>query len=49
MVSAAFAGQSRVVRSRAVHEVLAREFQDGLHALSLSLQSPAEAPARSGH
>ncbi len=42
MVSAAFAGQSRVARSRAVHEAVAGEFRDGLHALSLTLQSPAE-------
>jgi BolA family transcriptional regulator, general stress-responsive regulator len=43
IVSAAFAGQSRVARSRAVHAVLADEFRDGLHALSLTLHSPAEA------
>ncbi len=42
LVSAAFAGQSRVARSRAVHDVLADEFRDGLHALSLTLRSPAE-------
>ncbi|MEJ1977393.1 MAG: BolA family protein [Acetobacteraceae bacterium] len=42
IVSAAFAGQSRVARSRAVHETLANEFRDGLHALSLTLRSPAE-------
>ncbi len=42
IVSAAFAGQSRVARSRAVHAVLANEFRDGLHALSLTLRSPAE-------
>lgn len=42
MVSNAFAGQSRVARSRAVHEAVAAEFRDGLHALSLSLRSPAE-------
>ncbi len=42
LVSAAFAGQSRVARSRAVHDVLADEFRDGLHALSLTLCSPAE-------
>lgn len=38
MHSPAFAGQSRVARSRAVHEVLSQEFATGLHALSLSLQ-----------
>jgi BolA family transcriptional regulator, general stress-responsive regulator len=42
LVSAAFAGQSRVARSRAVHDALADEFRDGLHALSLTLRSPAE-------
>jgi BolA family transcriptional regulator, general stress-responsive regulator len=41
MISAAFAGQSRVERSRAVHQVLAGEFASGLHALSLSLSAPA--------
>lgn len=38
MHSPVFAGQSRVARSRAVHEVLSQEFATGLHALSLSLQ-----------
>jgi stress-induced morphogen len=42
MVSAAFAGQSRVARSRAVHEALAGEFAGGLHALALTLRTPAE-------
>ena len=37
MRAAAFTGQSRVARSRAVHDVLAPEFASGLHALSLSL------------
>jgi BolA protein len=39
MHAAAFAGQSRVARSRAVHDVLAAEFASGLHALSLSLEA----------
>ena len=43
MVSAAFAGVSRLARSRAVHEALAGEFATGLHALALRLQSPEEA------
>ncbi|KAA2214541.1 BolA family protein [Teichococcus oryzae] len=43
VVSPAFAGQSRVARSRAVHEALAPEFSGGLHALSLRLLTPAEA------
>ena len=42
IVSAAFAGQSRVARSRAVHQVLAGEFAAGLHALSLALHAPGE-------
>ncbi len=42
MVSAAFAGQSRLSRSRAVHASLDDELRDGLHALSLVLRSPAE-------
>ena len=42
MTSQRFAGQSRLVRSRAVHEVLADEFHPGLHALALSLKAPLE-------
>lgn len=42
MVSEAFAGQSRLQRARAVHQALDDEFRDGLHALSLTLRSPAE-------
>jgi BolA protein len=45
VVSAAFAGQSRVARSRAVHALLAAEFDGGLHALNLTLQTPEEAAA----
>lgn len=43
MVSSAFEGRSRVERQRAVHAALAAEFAAGLHALSLTLRSPAEA------
>jgi len=43
MVAESFAGMSRVARSRAVHEALAAEFAAGLHALSLTLRTPAEA------
>jgi BolA protein len=43
MVAEAFAGQSRVTRSRAVHAALAGELASGLHALSLRLLAPAEA------
>ena len=42
LVAAAFAGQQRVTRARAVHGALAAEFTDGLHALSLTLRTPAE-------
>ncbi len=42
MVSVAFAGMSRVARSRAVHEALSDEFTSGLHALSLTLRTPEE-------
>lgn len=40
MVSAAFAGQARLARSRAVHAALQAEFDSGLHALSLRLDTP---------
>ena len=43
VVSPAFAGMSRVARSRAAHEAVAAEFATGLHALSLRLQTPEEA------
>jgi BolA protein len=42
IVSSAFAGQNRVARSRAVHDVLAPEFANGLHAISLTLNTPDE-------
>ena len=42
-VSPAFAGMTRVARSRAVHAVLEAEFGAGLHALSLRLLTPEEA------
>jgi BolA protein len=42
MVAEAFAGVSRVERSRLVHAALAEEFLGGLHALSLVLRSPSE-------
>jgi len=43
LVSAQFAGLSRVARSRAVHAVLAAEFAGGMHALALTLRTPQEA------
>jgi BolA protein len=42
MVSAAFSGMSRIARSRRVHAALGGEFAGGLHALTLSLRTPAE-------
>ncbi len=52
VVSAGFTGLSRVARSRAVHAALAAEFAGGLHALALTLRTPAEdaqsAATRSG-
>lgn len=46
VVSPAFAGMSRLARSRAAHAVLEREFGTGLHALSLRLLTPEEARGR---
>jgi BolA protein len=46
IVAPAFAGQSRVARSRAVHDLLAAEFAGGLHALALRLMTPEEAARR---
>lgn len=43
VVSPAFAGMTRVARSRAVHAALAAEFAGGLHALALTLKTPEEA------
>ncbi len=49
MVAAAFRGQSRVARSRAVHEAVATEFgppeTGGMHALALTLRTPEEQAA----
>jgi stress-induced morphogen len=42
VVAEAFQGMNRVARSRAVHAVLAAEFAGGLHALALTLRTPAE-------
>lgn len=43
MVSAQFAGMTRLARQRAVNAALADEFTTGLHALSLRLNAPEEA------
>lgn len=42
MVAAAFHGQTRIARSRAVHALLDAEFAAGLHALALTLRTPEE-------
>lgn len=43
IVSAAFSGQSRVARQRAVYAVLATELANQVHALSLTALTPDEA------
>ncbi len=43
IVSAAFAGQSRIARHRAVHQALAAELAGGVHALSVEARTPDEA------
>jgi BolA protein len=43
IVSAAFAGKSRVERHRLVNEVLSEAFQRGLHALAIKARAPGEA------
>ncbi len=42
IVSAAFAGKSRVARQRLVYDLLKEEFAAGLHALALVTRTPAE-------
>mgnify|MGYP003383195840 CR=1 FL=1 len=42
IVSAAFAGKSRVERHRAVNELLAPELKAGLHALAIEPAAPGE-------
>ena len=52
IVSAAFEGVSRVARSRSVHSALQTEFGEkddgGMHALALTLRTPAEHEAVAG-
>jgi len=43
MVTAAFTGQSRVARQRAVYKTLAAELAGPVHALALELLTPEEA------
>jgi BolA protein len=43
IVSAEFAGKSRVARQRLVYELLAEELKGPVHALSLVTETPEEA------
>lgn len=45
LVSSRFVGTGRVERSRLVHETLRSELESGLHALALTLRTPAEQAA----
>jgi BolA protein len=47
IVSAAFAGKSRIERQRMVHALLAEELAAGVHALQISARTPEEAAAGS--
>ena len=42
IVAAAFAGQGRIARHRAIHAVLAAELQGGVHALAIEARAPEE-------
>ncbi len=42
MAAECFEGMNRVARARAVNDALAGEFASGLHALALTLRTPAE-------
>lgn len=42
VVTAAFAGLSRVARQRRVHELLAEELSERVHALSIRAMTPDE-------
>lgn len=42
VVSAAFAGQSRLARQRRVYRILAEELAGGVHALALRTATPDE-------
>lgn len=43
IISAAFAGQSRIDRQRMVMDLLKSEFSSGLHALEIKAKAPGEA------
>ena len=42
IVSAAFAGKSRVERHRLVNDILSDAFRNGLHALAIQAKAPGE-------
>jgi BolA protein len=42
IVSEAFRGKSRIDRHRMINTVLARELEDGVHALALHASAPGE-------
>lgn len=42
VVSGQFIGKSRIARERMIHQLLADEFSDGLHALSISARAPQD-------
>jgi BolA protein len=42
VVSAAFAGKSRIERHRLVNELMASEIAAGLHALAIEARAPGE-------
>lgn len=48
IITAAFAGQSRITRQRMVYEVLAAEPAAGVHALQLATLAPEEMARRPG-
>jgi BolA protein len=43
VVSAAFAGKTRIERHRLVHDLLAEELEERVHALTLTARTPEEA------
>ena len=45
IVSAAFAGKSRVERHRLVNAALAEELKSGIHALAIKVHAPGETRA----
>lgn len=42
IVSAEFAGKSRLARQRLIYDLLTDEFSDGLHALTIKARAPNE-------